>query len=372
MQESVAHCKKCGTVDNLLKCSRCKGVYYCSKEHQTSDWKNHKRDCVSVNNSDNPSKINSSLYASGIKHSSLLNHQSSSQTMQNTKPFTSEGSSEQEIIRSTTEELKPNFYYFDKDLLSQSSASKLKTETVNQEHFIGNECKLEIEQDLLENVIRDMNDLGVCVLDNFLGHEKGLAVLNEVLNMYQSGVFKDGQLVSNKLKADCSKTIRGDQITWVDGREPSCKNIGCLLSRVDALVLKANTIRNNGKMGEYNINGRTKAMVACYPGLGAQYVTHVDNPNKDGRCITAIYYLNQNWDVSKDGGLLRMFPSGWSDKVADIEPVFNRLILFWSDRRNPHEVQPSFRTRYAITLWYFDATEREEAFKTFQRNRSLK
>lgn len=53
--------------------------------------------------------------------------------------------------------------------------------------------------------------------------------------------------------------------------------------------------------------------------------------------------------------------------MADIEPLFDRLLFFWSDRRNPHEVQPAYRTRYAITLWYFDAQEREEACRRYEK-----
>jgi hypothetical protein len=66
--------------------------------------------------------------------------------------------------------------------------------------------------------------------------------------------------------------------------------------------------------------------------------------------------------------LCRIFPEGWVDRVADIEPVFDRITFFWSDRRNPHEVQPAHRTRYAITLWYFDAHEREAAVRKYKKD----
>lgn len=54
------------------------------------------------------------------------------------------------------------------------------------------------------------------------------------------------------------------------------------------------------------------------------------------------------FSLQKNGGLLRIFPEGWTDKVADIEPIFDRLLFFWSDRRNPHEVQPAYKTRYLV------------------------
>lgn len=218
---------------------------------------------------------------------------------------------------------------------------------------------------ICQRVIKDMTQYGVCVLNNFLGKERGLLVLNEVLEMYRSGIFTAGQLVSNSASTE-AQTIRSDRIAWIDGKEPHCFHIGQLISQVDNIVLTANKMVNNGKMGNYIINGRTKAMVACYPGSGSHYVKHVDNPNKDGRCITAIYYLNLDWDVKRYGGLLRVFPEG-TNQVADIAPIFDRMLFFWSDRRNPHEVQPAYATRYAITLWYFDAQEREEAVKKYKR-----
>ncbi|KAG6460090.1 egl nine homolog 1 isoform X3 [Manduca sexta] len=218
---------------------------------------------------------------------------------------------------------------------------------------------------ICQRVIKDMTQYGVCVINNFLGRERGLQVLNEVLEMYRSGIFTAGQLVSNPGSTE-AQTIRSDRITWIDGKEQHCFHIGQLISQVDNIILRANKMANNGKMGDYIINGRTKAMVACYPGSGSHYVKHVDNPNKDGRCITAIYYLNLDWDVKRCGGLLRVFPED-TNQVADIAPIFDRMLFFWSDRRNPHEVQPAYSTRYAITLWYFDAQEREKALRNYKK-----
>jgi len=234
-----------------------------------------------------------------------------------------------------------------------------------------------------------MDQYGVCVVDNLLGEERGAQILKEVSALERSGAFQDGQVVKqqqhiaalsqgspgqnyNHHNGSSSSVVgaghhghphpvRGDKIAWVDGREPICKNIAILIALIDAIVMGANKIPNNGKLGNYTIRERTKAMVACYPGSGTQYVKHVDNPNHDGRCITSIYYLNKDWDTKTNGGLLRIFPDGYANQVADIEPLFDRVLFFWSDRRNPHEVQPAFKTRYAITLWYFDAKEKDEA-----------
>ncbi|XP_055992940.1 prolyl hydroxylase EGLN2 [Sorex fumeus] len=210
----------------------------------------------------------------------------------------------------------------------------------------------------LDYIVPCMRYYGICVKDSFLGATLGGRVLAEVEALQRGGRLRDGQLVSQR--AIPPRSIRGDQIAWVEGHEPGCRSIGALMAHVDAVIRHC-----AGRLGAYVINGRTKAMVACYPGNGLGYVRHVDNPHGDGRCITCIYYLNQNWDVKVHGGLLQIFPEG-RPVVANIEPLFDRLLVFWSDRRNPHEVKPAYATRYAITVWYFDAKERAAAKDKYQ------
>uniref|UniRef100_A0A2K5DNK6 hypoxia-inducible factor-proline dioxygenase n=1 Tax=Aotus nancymaae TaxID=37293 RepID=A0A2K5DNK6_AOTNA len=200
--------------------------------------------------------------------------------------------------------------------------------------------------------------LALDYIDSFLQAALGGRVLAEVEALKRGGLLQDGQLVSQRAIPLCS--IRGDQIAWVEGHEPGCRSIGALMAHVDAVIRHC-----AGQLGSYVINGRTKAMVASYPGNGLSCVRYIDNPHGDGCCITCIYYLNQNWDVKVHGGLLQIFPEGRL-VVANIDPLSDRLLIFWSDRRNPHEVKPAYTTRYTINVWYFDAKERAAVKDKYQ------
>lgn len=43
---------------------------------------------------------------------------------------------------------------------------------------------------LCKHIINDMNTYGLSVIDDFLGREKGLEILNEVHDMYAAGLFQ--------------------------------------------------------------------------------------------------------------------------------------------------------------------------------------
>lgn len=214
---------------------------------------------------------------------------------------------------------------------------------------------------ICRQVIEHMNRYGICVIDNFFGNERGNAIFEEVRELYETGRHISGRLVNDRFANGNSGSsvgaIRNDRVIWISGAENGCSKINGLIQTLCSVV--TNSIRlslySNNALDNIVINRRTKAHVACYPGNGTRYVKHVDNPNGDGRLITAIYYVNKNWSVKHEGGLLRMYPTGMNE-VANIEPLFDRVLFFWSDRRNPHEVLPAYRDRFAITVWFMGET----------------
>lgn len=86
-----------------------------------------------------------------------------------------------------------------------------------------------------------MNQYGLSVVDDFLGMEKGLKILNEVRSMYTAGAFQDGQVVQSQSSVRGDK-IRGDKIKWVAGNEPGCSNVWYLTNQVRSLSLSLSVL----------------------------------------------------------------------------------------------------------------------------------
>jgi len=236
------------------------------------------------------------------------------------------------------------------DILSSREAEPQIENSVDMKNWLKGSVKVLIEH---------LNRYGVCVVDNFLGDEKGIKTLDEIWRMQKLEYFADGQVMSGG--GQNQPTIRSDKITWTDGFSPvDCPYLRYAVRVLDSIVLRANRVKNNGELGKYKLTGRTRIMCACYPGGGTRYVRHIDNPNKDGRVVTAIYYLNKNWDSQVDGGSLKIYSQVNKGKVIQIDPIFDRVVFFWSDARNPHEVLPANKPRYAVTVWYLDEKEKQD------------
>uniref|UniRef100_A0A8C5SYJ9 MYND-type domain-containing protein n=1 Tax=Laticauda laticaudata TaxID=8630 RepID=A0A8C5SYJ9_LATLA len=328
------YCELCGKMENLLRCGRCRSSFYCSKEHQRQDWKKHKLICRGSdgdgggggcspaaeggaaeprkpgggggNNNQHPSARHGRPPAAGRDGEERAAAAASKKaTALPAKPQRDPKSEENAVVTNNhVAKAAPGARtQEEEDKEAALAAAGPAVEAAG--HFYRDKSNLTGEASLrpngqmkslvpqrlaLEYIVPCMNKHGICVVDDFLGKELGGQIEQEVRALHHTGRFTDGQLVSQK--SDSSRDIRGDKITWVEGKEPGCKTIGNLMNSMDDLIRHC-----NGKLGNYKINGRTKAMVACYPGNGTGYVRHVDNPNGDGRCVTCIYYLNKDWDA---------------------------------------------------------------------------
>lgn len=220
--------------------------------------------------------------------------------------------------------------------------------------------------DISESLVRD----GYAVVDGFLLPSEARDLRIEVLEAYASGLLsetgKTGGGRSGKSTAYEDKSVRSDQLGYFDGTSSDWGK-GDVLSRA---LAKMNTIvcelrdTKNVESGENLVHElrcvstRSRAMVTCYPGGGSRYTRHCDNAIGNGRKLTSILYLNDGWSPS-DGGELVLYPSLLSGREVRVEPTINRLVLFWSDIRCPHEVLPSHRDRFAVTVWFIDREERD-------------
>eukprot|EP00927_Polykrikos_kofoidii_P077706 TRINITY_DN74622_c0_g1_i1.p1 TRINITY_DN74622_c0_g1~~TRINITY_DN74622_c0_g1_i1.p1 ORF type:complete len:584 (-),score=96.79 TRINITY_DN74622_c0_g1_i1:444-2144(-) len=159
---------------------------------------------------------------------------------------------------------------------------------------------------------------------------------------------------------------RGDVVRYSDD-DSTVPGTCALCQAVDELVMG---LRTCAKVTDRlsHVDFANSVMYSVYPSGGARYVKHTDNAlMTDGRRLTTILYLNKHWEPAH-GGCLRLFePPMQNTRVKiDVEPRWNRLLVFWSTDEVPHEVLASFHDRLAASIWYIcgrESLQTEDSFK---------
>ena len=258
---------------------------------------------------------------------------------------------------------------------------------------------------------------GHVVIDNFLSEDMCTKINKEVKYAHKVGLLSTpgalGGGQDGKSSFIVDEKIRGDSLGWLDcTSHPHEEALNCYFE--DEKTKKIQTVEKGANFQNYKWEGltgltqrmetlvaelskfvsdlrgcktRSRAMVTHYP-KDSFYSRHIDNANNNGRRLTCIYYANEESTNEDIGGKLRLYKPNflnsidsstnshknslnqkiktkWDDVRADIEPRKNRLVIFYSDKRTPHEVLPvkSESGRYAITTWFFDQEEKEKAKK---------
>lgn len=224
------------------------------------------------------------------------------------------------------------------------------------------------EQSYLSRICAELDRNHYTIVDNFLSDIIAQEIYKEVKLMHINGELKLGKTGGGKSVNNAMiDGKRFDLITYIKV-DKKCKQ-SKLNDFVDTLDQMVHNVCHNMNELKLKMVNRGNLMVSCYE-KNAYYISHVDNPNDNGRILTALLYINPSWK-KQDGGQLLIHRCGakthsetlqynstiHNEKCIMIEPKWNRLVLFWSDKRNLHQVETSHRNRYAISIWYQNVRE---------------
>jgi SM-20-related protein len=181
----------------------------------------------------------------------------------------------------------------------------------------------------VDQILDDLDQHGFTIIDHAYSAEYRLQLVAECtsnLNRFREAAIQNG-VISN---------IRSDHILWIN------EELTIAQQHIDALKQLSQILNYSFYLGIQDV----EAHFACY-NAGEFYALHRDNPQgKNGRMISTVYYLHQEWQDDWGGKLhLQDKNNVWHT----IDPQPNRIAMFQSDLL--HEVLEANHQRLSITAW---------------------
>lgn len=181
----------------------------------------------------------------------------------------------------------------------------------------------------VDQIIEDLDQHGFTLIDNAYPQDYVDALVEECtsnLNRFRDAAIQSG-VVSK---------IRSDHILWI-GEE-----LEIAQHHIETLKEISQLLNRNFYLGIQEV----EAHFACY-NAGEYYALHRDNPQgKNGRMISTVYYLHEDWQDDWGGELHLEDKNG---QWHTIHPKPNCIAMFQSDLL--HEVIKAKHQRLSITAW---------------------
>eukprot|EP00501_MAST-03F_sp_TOSAG23-6_P002273 GSMAST32.ASY1.ANO1.2373.1 assembled CDS len=223
---------------------------------------------------------------------------------------------------------------------------------------------------LTPKVYTNLQRQGYAVVDNCIDINHVNILRKEINQLKQRNAL---HLNSTRMVTQCGENnhLQKDKIWELDlfnDELLDCENLAALNSETCLIEhLSQNLFTSHNKIQTTQRLNLQTAKVQFNEGAGGCFPWHFDtDPLIDSRRITAILYLNHEWDV-KHGGQLCLSP--WPEPTIKIDPVGGRIVLF-SSADIVHRVLPSSVSRYCLTLWFWandKSSVKHQA--TFKENR---
>lgn len=187
-------------------------------------------------------------------------------------------------------------------------------------------------------IIDDLATRGWSLQSAFLSSDVTRQLADECRRRYAEGALEPAGVGRGDEQA-VREGIRGDHIHWLEeGQAAIC----------DAYLTVMDELRHRLNRELFLGLEEFECHFALYP-PGAFYQTHLDRfRDDDSRCVSAVLYLNPNWQAA-DGGELRMYMADGSS--LDITPLAGNLVVFLSGDF-PHEVLVTQTDRLSLTGWF--------------------